>query len=126
MRSGDDALAPDHIRPALLQCALVSRARMDPREKGREPWPSAVEPGPRGGRLERKAHLNVGGAELAAGEPFVLPKFAFEEVEVRGDLRFDVRALDPPRNGTRDGSRKATALGPSRCGRTPASGAAAA
>jgi hypothetical protein len=45
------------------------------------------------GPFERKAYLDVGSGEVAAGEPGALRKLRFHVVEVQLDLRLDERAL---------------------------------
>src|SRR5581483_10105427 len=70
----DGTLAPHLIRPALLQCALIGRARMDAVEKRHRLRMALIEPPTRGGCLERKTHLDVGCGEFIAGEPFALGK----------------------------------------------------
>ena len=51
-------------------------------------WPCSSPPRARGG-FERKAHLDVGGGELVAGEPFALCQLAFPIRHVLLELRID-------------------------------------
>src|SRR5882672_7184730 len=60
------------VRAAALQCAPVGRPRMDAVEKAHELRPARVQACPRRGRLQGKAHLDIGRAELAACEPCAL------------------------------------------------------
>ena len=50
-----------------------------------------IEPGARRGRFQRKTHLDVGGGEFIAGEPFAFAEFAFPERHVLLELRIDQR-----------------------------------
>jgi hypothetical protein len=53
-------------------------------------WPE-LEPAARLRGFEREAHLDIGGGELAAGEPLALAELAFPIVHVLLELRIDQR-----------------------------------
>ena len=50
-----------------------------------------LEPAARGGSFQRKAHLDVGRRELAAGKPLALRKLALPVIHVLLELRIDQR-----------------------------------
>ena len=50
-----------------------------------------LEPSARRGGFQRKAHLDVGGGELAAGEPFALAELTLPIVHMLLELRIDQR-----------------------------------
>nr|GEU28143.1 hypothetical protein [Tanacetum cinerariifolium] len=95
-------LFQQRILATALDRALVGRAVVDAMEKIHQARARAVEAGAGGGRFQRKAHLDVGGGEVGAGKPRRLAQFRFQVVEVGGDLRFDVRALDLAGDAARD------------------------
>jgi len=69
-----------------LQRSLVRRPCMNPLEKAQQFRPSRVESAALRRGLEREAHLDVRGTELAAGEPLVLREFRLMKSHCR--LRF--------------------------------------
>src|SRR3954451_24153655 len=71
--------ASDRIGSALLKCALVCRAGVNAFQEGHRFGVALIEPAARRGGLERKTHLDVGGGEFTAGEPFAFSEFAFPE-----------------------------------------------
>src|SRR5690242_3086268 len=74
------------------QRALIRRAGVDAREEIRQSRvPLRVQPPARGGRLQRKAELDVRGAEPLAAEPSARPQLAFQVVQVQRDLRIEDR-----------------------------------
>ena len=83
--------SPDRVRPAFFQRALIGRPRVNAIEKRHRLGMTLLETGARGGGFQRKAHLDIGGGEVIAGEPFALRQFAFPERHVLLELRIDQR-----------------------------------
>ncbi len=81
-------LSHQFVAAAALECALVRRPPVDalqevPQLRSRP----GVEAGALGGGLERKTHLDVGGAELFTREPARLAELALHVVQVLLELR---------------------------------------
>src|SRR6185437_12600179 len=64
---------------------------MNPVEERHRPRVALIEAGARGGGFERETHLDVGGGEGVAGEPFVLAEFTFPVRHMLLELRIDQR-----------------------------------
>ena len=75
---------------------------MDLLQEGHQLRPARIEASALRRGLDRKAHLDVGRAELAAGEPFALRQLGLHVVEVAFQVGLDHRLLDLGRNAARD------------------------
>ena len=80
-----------HIRPALFQRPRIGRPRVDALQPRHRLGMAVFQSGAGGGGFQRKAHLDVGGGELVAGEPFALAKLGFPKRHVLLELRIDQR-----------------------------------
>lgn len=67
---------------------------MDALEKGSQSRITAVQSATRGKSFQRKAQLDVGGAERVASKPFAVAELTFELVEVQLELRIDEAVVD--------------------------------
>ena len=88
-------LSADRVRAALFKRAVVGGTGVNAIQKRHRPRMALIEAGARGGGFERKTHLDVGGGEVVAGEPFVLAEFAFPIRHMLLELRIDQRRSGP-------------------------------
>src|SRR6185312_4878892 len=86
--------AAEPILAAAFQCAPVGWPGVDALQEGAQARVAAAESAARGEGLERKAELDVGGAERIADEPFALTQFGVEIVQVQLQLGIGARAID--------------------------------
>ena len=75
-------------RAAAIQCALIGGARVNAIEESPD-GTAFPEPQARGGGLDRKAHLNVGGREVAPGEPRASAQFGVPIADMPFELWID-------------------------------------
>src|ERR1700712_2811551 len=79
---GDASIVRETVRPTALERTPERRPRMDLPEVVCQLGLARVDDAALCGGLDRKAHLNIGGCELIAREPFALAQFAFHEIEL--------------------------------------------